>query len=90
MNEEACSVLIIDKDLLVNGAIIGKCFLYDVKTYETFDEFERDRGKHFSIEKSRNSSNFKRYGFLARNASLFSNPIPYLGKLGLFEVDLQL
>ena len=89
MNEEACSVLIIDKDLLVSGAIIGKCFLYDVKTYETFDEFERDRDKHFSIEKNRNSSNnFKRYGFLVRDAQLFSNPIPFLGKLGLFEVDL--
>lgn len=87
MNEEACSVLKIDKDLLVNGAIIGKSYLYDVKTYETFDVFERDRDKHFSIEKNRNSSNFKRYGFLVRDALLFSNPIPFLGKLGLFEVD---
>ena len=89
MNEEACSVLKIDKDFLIKGAIIGKCFLYDVKTYETFDEFEKDRDKHFSIEKNSNSySNFKRYGFFVRNAMLFSNPIPYLGKLGLFEVDL--
>ena len=90
INEDACSVLKIHKDFLVKGAIIGKCSLYDVKTYENFDEFERDRDKHFSIEKNSNSysTNFKRYGFFVRNAMLFSNPIPYLGKLGLFEVDL--
>jgi len=90
-NEEACSVLRIDKNQLVNGAIIGKGFLYEVKIYVTFDEFARDRDKHFSIEKnSKNlfSTNFKRYGFLVKDASLFINPVQYLGKLGIFEVEL--
>ncbi len=90
-NEEACSVLRIDKDQLVKGAIIGKGFLYDVKIYATFGEFAREKDKHFSIEKNSNnlySSNFKRYGFLVKDASIFSNPIPYIGKLGMFEVEL--
>jgi hypothetical protein len=49
-NNEACSVLRINDKLLVKGAIIGEAFLYDVKSYSTFDKFERDRDRHLSIE----------------------------------------
>lgn len=92
-NDEACSVLNIERHLLVKGAIIGKGFLYEVKTYDTCEDFKRDWDKHFSIEKnnsspsSLSSSKIRRYGFLVKEAMLFNNPMPFLGKLGLFEVD---
>lgn len=92
MNDEACSVLNIERHLLVKGAIIGKGFLYDVKTYDGLKEFEKDWDKHFSIEKSNSPSSLSssklRYGFLVKDTILFSNPMPFLGKLGMFEVDL--
>lgn len=94
MNDEACYVLNIERHLLVKGEIIGKGFLYDVKTYDTCEDFKRDWDKHFSIEKSNSSpsslssSKFKRYGFLVKDTILFSKPIPFIGKLGMFEVDL--
>lgn len=90
-NEEACSVLRIDENQLVNGAIIGKGFLYDVKSYTAFNDFAKDKDKHFSIEKNKNSlfsTKFKRFGFLVKDATLFKSPISYIGKLGMFEVDL--
>ena len=88
-NYEACSVLRINETLLIKGAIIGEAFLYDVKSYSTFDEFERDGDKHLSIEmNSPSSNNFKRYGFLVKDSLLFENPIPCIGKLGMFEVNL--
>jgi hypothetical protein len=76
--------------LLVKGAIIGEAFLYDVKSYSTFDKFERDRDRHLSIERKSlpSSTNFKRYGFLIKDSVLFENPIPCIGKLGMFEVNL--
>ena len=88
-NNEACIYLRINRDLLTKGAIIGEAFLYDVKAYRTFDDFERDRDRHLSIENvNLSSNNFKRYGFLVKDAVLFDCPIPYSGKLGMFEVDL--
>jgi hypothetical protein len=88
-NNEACSILRINEKMLVKGAIIGEAFLYDVKSYSSFDEFERDQDRHLSIEiKSSSSNDFKRYGFLVKDSLLFKNPIPCLGKLGIFEVNL--
>lgn len=88
INIEACSILDIDKDILVTGAIIGKGVIYDVKIYSTFNDFKQDGDKHFSIEKNPVSANFKRYGFLVRDTHLFKEPIPCTGKLNFFEVDL--
>ena len=88
-NKEACSILRINEDLLIKGAIIGEAFLYDVKTYSAFDSFEGDGDRHLSIEKMNPScTNFKRYGFLVKDAVLFDQPIPFPGKLGMFEVNL--
>jgi ASC-1-like (ASCH) protein len=88
-NKEACFILRINEDLLIKGAIIGEAFLYDVKTYSAFDSFERDVDRHLSIEKMNPScTGFKRYGFLVKDAVSFEQPIPYPGKLGMFEVTL--
>ncbi|HYG00585.1 MAG TPA: hypothetical protein VD815_10870 [Candidatus Saccharimonadales bacterium] len=49
INIEACSILDIDKDIMVAGAIIGKGVISDVKIYSTFADFIQDGNKHFSI-----------------------------------------
>jgi hypothetical protein len=50
-----------------------------------------DRQKHFSIEDINSNHSFKRYGFLVKDALKFRKEIPYLGKLGFFEVsDLRI
>jgi hypothetical protein len=68
----------------VTGAIIGKAEIYDVKKYNSKSEVNYDYKKHFA------SKNFhdRRYGFLIKNAKVLRIPIPYKGKLGLFDVDL--
>ncbi|MBA2268766.1 MAG: hypothetical protein H0W19_10605 [Nitrosopumilus sp.] len=47
----------------------------------------RDRQKHFSIEDIKLNHSFKRYGFLVKDQLKFREEIPYLGKLGFFEVS---
>ena len=55
------------------------------------DVFFSDRHKHFSIEDINSNHSFKRYGFLVKDALKFRKEIPYLGKLGFFEVsDLRI
>ena len=49
--------------------------------------FLGDRQKHFSIEDIKSNHSFKRYGFLVKDALKFREEIPYLGKLGFFEVS---
>jgi hypothetical protein len=68
----------------VTGAIIGKAEIYDVKKYNSKSEVNSDYKKHFA------SKNFhdRRHGFLIKNAKVLRIPIPYKGKLGLFDVDL--
>ncbi|VFJ12950.1 ASCH domain-containing protein [Candidatus Nitrosocosmicus franklandus] len=90
LNKEACSVLKINEKLLIKGAIIGAAVLYGVKTYHAFDEFDKDRDKHLSVENMNPFSNVfkRRCGFLIKDAVLFDYPVPYSGKLGMFEVQL--
>jgi hypothetical protein len=84
IREEDCKRLHVDQKQLVTGAIVGKATLYDVKKYNTKKEWLEDSGYHFA------SSVFssKRYGFLLKNAKTFSIPIPYKGRLGLFDVQI--
>ena len=82
---EACEKLDINIDKLTKGAIIGFAFLYDVKKYSNQEEFSKDKQKHFSII-SRYFDGYK-YGFLVKDARIFKISIPYLGKLGFFEVN---
>ena len=85
MDIEACERLDINIDKLTKGAIIDFAFLYDVKEYKNQEEFNKDKQKHFSII-SKYFDGYK-YGFLVKDARMFKKPIPYLGKLGFFEVD---
>jgi hypothetical protein len=91
VNREACLTLGFDESNLVKGAIIGKASVYDVTEYTTMNIFLGDRQKHFSIEDINSNHSFKRYGFLVKDALKFRKEIPYLGKLGFFEVsDLRI
>ena len=81
----SCDRLDINIDSLSVGAIIGSAFLSDVKVYSNQDDFNRDKQKHFSII-SKYCDGYK-YGFLIRNAKMFSKPIAYPGKLRFFEVN---
>lgn len=87
INKEACLTLDFDESNLVRGAIIGKAFVYDVIMYTTIEDFLGDHRKHFSIENLKLNHSFKRYGFLVNDALKFKKEIPYLGKLGFFEVS---
>ena len=91
VNKNACLTLGYDESNIVKGAIIGKAFVYDVIKYTAIDVFLDDSQKHFSIEDIKLDHSFKRYGFLVNDALKFSVEIPYLGKLGFFEVsDLRM
>jgi hypothetical protein len=91
VNKNACLTLGYDESNMVKGAIIGKAFVYDVRKYTTIEFFFDDRQKHFSIEDIKLDHSFKRYGFLVKDALKFREEIPYLGKLGFFEVsDLRM
>jgi len=83
---DACSALGFDENKLAKGAIIGKAVVYDVIKYTTMDAFLHDRQKHFSIEDIKSNHSFKRYGFLVKEQLKLREEIPYLGKLGFFEV----
>lgn len=87
INKDACLILGFDESNLVKGAIIGKAFVYDVIKYTTMKDFFGDRHKHYSIEEIKSNHPFKGYGFLVKGALKFRDEIPYLGKLGFFEVS---
>ena len=75
----------INKRPVVTGAIIGKAEIYDVKKYETKTELAKDYQFHLA---SKLEFKNKKYGFLIKNPKMFRIPIPYKGKLGLFEVKM--
>ena len=72
------------KKKLTTGAIIGKAELYDVKKYESIEEIQNDKNKHFS---TRNFQE-KTFGFILKNSKPLRIPIPWKGQLGFFNVDL--
>ncbi len=81
---EACEYYRINGDTVTKGSIIGKANLYDVKKYQNNDEFILDKNKHLSLKKHDNRIT---YGYLIKDAIKFNNSIPYVGKLGFFEVN---
>ncbi len=84
IKEEGCERLGIDKSNLRTGVIIGKVEIYDVKSYNSIEELEKDHNKHLVIEES-----FRhRYGFLLRKPQALRVPIPYKGSLRFFEVKI--
>lgn len=85
-NIEACKSLGFDPDSLVKRAVVGKAVIYDVKEYKGAEEFIADREKHLATDEYSGS----KYGFLLKDATRFSKPIPMPGKLGFFDTDLEL
>jgi hypothetical protein len=85
INEEACKRLKMDRAKLVTGAIVGEANLYDVLSYGNKNSFIKDKDKHFA------GSNYEKpkYGFLVNHAKRFDIPIPIIGKLGFFDVELN-
>jgi hypothetical protein len=82
----ACKRLNIKQEPLTKGGVIGKAYLYDVQYYETRREFQSDEIRHFAPTDFYDKDS--RHGFLIRNAKQFTKPIPLVGKLRFFEVDL--
>jgi hypothetical protein len=82
---EACTYYKLNINLVVTGFIIGKALVYDIKKYVSNEEFVLDKNKHLSLQNLHNNKII--YGFLIKDAVRFARPIPYLGKLGFFEVD---
>ena len=82
IDREACNRLGIDKVNLIKGAIIGSAYLFDVKEYENYEEFNKDKQKHHS----KCFGKYK-YGFLVKDARKCRNPIPYNDKQNFFKVD---
>ena len=72
------------KEKLTTGAIIGKAELYDVKKYESIEEIQNDKNKHFSTKNFQE----KTFGFILKNSKPLRIPIPWKGQLGFFNVDL--
>jgi predicted transcriptional regulator len=68
----------------VRGAIVGKATIYDVKKYNSIKELQKDKKFHFASQ----NLEYKKFGFMLKNAKQFRVPIPCKGKLGLFEVEL--
>ena len=66
------------------GAIIGKAEIFGVKIYETAEECWRDYQLHLASKKFQD----RKYGFMLKSARAFRVPIPFKGRLGLFEADL--
>ena len=81
---ESCNYYKINVDTVTKGVIIGKASLYGVKKYLNNYEFALDKGKHYSLKKILNNGCM--YGFLIKDAVKFDKGIPYLGKLGFFDV----
>ncbi|MCL4379599.1 MAG: ASCH domain-containing protein [Candidatus Marsarchaeota archaeon] len=82
-DRKACIAAGIDTGRLVNGAIIGRAFLYDVKEYKSREEFLADRDLHLAVDYTN-----PRYGFMVKSPVRLDRPIPAKGKLNFFEVDV--
>jgi hypothetical protein len=82
---EACVYYKMDINLVVKGSIIGKALIYNIKKYASNEEFVLDKNKHLSVQNLHHNKII--YGFLIKDAVRFTKTIPYLGKLGFFEVN---
>jgi hypothetical protein len=84
VDKESAKKLNIDCHRLTTGALVGRAFLYDVKKYRNRQEFLADQSKHLNDNFSQ-----PKYGFFLKDARILDKPIPLLGKLGFFHVNLH-
>ena len=61
--------------------------MYDVKEYRNEADFRKDKNKHYADIKKFGPY---RYGFMVKKAHRLGTPLPYLGRLGFFEVEYLL
>lgn len=87
LDYEACKAFGLDPGSLVRRAVVGKATIYDVKEYNSTEEFMKDRDKHLATEKYADPK-YSKYGFLLRDAVKFEKAIPMPGRLGFFDVEL--
>ena len=87
IDNDDCKRLKIDPSKLITGAVIGKANLYDVKHYKSREEFLADSRLHFASERYYPEH---AYGFLLKDASPLPEPIFMRGRLGFYNVDVQL
>lgn len=79
---EQCEKFGFDVSTITLGAIIGKATLYDVKEYESREEWEKDQNLHLADASFFGSD----YGFLLKDAVKFNQPIPCNGSLNFWNV----
>ena len=82
-----CERFKINPKTITTGAIIGQATIYDVKNYDWPDsDWVSDAKYHLADPTSSFFSSKK--GFLLKDAVKFPEPIPYLGQLQFFDVEL--
>ncbi len=85
IKKDVCKILGIDETKLRRGVIIGKAEIYDVKIYDSISDLKSDYKKHFATEEFLRH----RYGFLLKKPRELRIPLPYKGRLGFFNVNLD-
>jgi hypothetical protein len=84
IDKESAKKLNIDCSRLTTGALVGSAFLYDAKKYSNKEEYVADQSKHLNDNFSQ-----PKYGFFLKDARKLDKPIPLVGKLGFFHVNLH-
>lgn len=75
-----------DPERLPRRAVVGKATIYGVKEYVGGIDFTADKDKHMATDEYAGS----KYGFLLKDAVRFKRPISMPGKLGFFDVSLNI
>ncbi|MDQ4101748.1 MAG: ASCH domain-containing protein [Thermoproteota archaeon] len=83
IDKEACKSCNIEICSLITGAIVGSAILYDVKLYQSKEEFIADQSKHFAYNYTQ-----PKYGFLLSDPKRFDKPILLKGQLGFFNANV--
>jgi len=82
LDMEAVELFGISPEKLLCGYILGYAKLSDVITYNSEEEFMKDKNKHLSIQ---GKEKYPVYGFVISDVHRIK-PIKYRGELGFFEV----
>ena len=67
------------------GAIVGKATITEIKTYNTLEEFNKDKDKHLSSKPIK----LPTYGYILENIERLETPIPWKGQLNFFDIELK-
>ena len=83
-----CIRLNVNANDLTTGAVVGMVELYDVKRYDSSDQINADCSLHHAGTNYSNTD--KAFGFMLRDCVAFKTAIPYSGKLGFFDTDIDI